>query len=121
MACARDAPDQGTTAMTTFDEREKGEELKFQHDQELAFKAKARRNRLLGLWAAERLGLTGEAAEAYARDLVAMDLQRHGDHDVIERVAGDFASKGVKLDATRVRVELDRLMAEAKKQLGASR
>ncbi len=107
--------------MTSFDERETGFERKFQHDQEFAFKVKARRDRLLGLWAAERLGLKGEAAEAYARDVVAADLQKPGDQDVIDKVAGDFASKGVKLDATRVRVELDRFMAEAKKQLGAPR
>ncbi len=107
--------------MTSFDEREKGFERKFQQDQEFAFKAKARRNRLLGLWAAERLGLKGEAADAYARDVVAADLQKPGDQDVIDKVAGDFARKGVKIDATRVRVELDRFMAEAKKQLGAPR
>jgi len=104
--------------MTTFDEREKGQERKFQHDQELAFKAKARRNKLLGLWAAERLGLTGDAVDAYARELVAMDLQKHGDHDVIEKVAGDLAKRGVNLDATRVRAELERFAAEAKRQLG---
>jgi hypothetical protein len=107
--------------MTTFDEREQGFERKFQHDQELAFKAKARRNRLLGLWAAERLGLTGEAAEVYARDVIAADLQKPGDQNVVDKVAGDFAKQGVKLDARRVRVELDRFMAEAKTQLGASR
>lgn len=107
--------------MTTFDEREKGFERKFQHDQELAFKAKARRNRLLGLWAAERLGLTGEGAEAYARDVIAADLQKPGGQHVVDKVAGDLAKKGVKLDATCVRAELDRFMAEAKKQLGAPR
>jgi hypothetical protein len=104
--------------MPTFDEREKGYERKFQQDQELAFKAKARRNKLLGLWAAERLGLTGGAAEAYASEVVAADLQKPGDQDVIDKVAGDFAKRGVGLDATRVRVELDRCMAEAKRQLG---
>ncbi|HEX7968607.1 MAG TPA: DUF1476 domain-containing protein [Stellaceae bacterium] len=107
--------------MSGFDEREKGFERKFQHDQEFAFKVKARRNRLLGLWAAERLGLKGDAAETYARDIVAADLQKAGDQNVIDKVAGDFANKGIKLDATRVRVELDRFMAEAKKQLGAPR
>jgi|SRR5690348_9540635 len=107
--------------MTTFDEREKSYERKFQQDQELAFKAKARRNKLLGLWAAERLGLTGEAAQAYARDVVAADLQKPGDRHVVDRIVGDFAKRGVKLDATRVRVELDRFMAEARTQLGAPR
>lgn len=106
--------------MTTFDEREKSYERKFQQDQELAFKAKARRNKLLGLWAAERLGLTGEGAQAYARDVVAADLRKPGDQNVVDKVAGDFAKQGVKLDAMRVRVELDRFMAEAKKQLGSA-
>jgi hypothetical protein len=108
----------GTTAMTTFDEREKGYERKFQHDQELAFKAKARRNKLLGLWAADQLGLTGEAREAYARDVIAADLQKPGDQDVIDKVAGDFAKTGVNIDAARLRAELDRFAAEAKRQLG---
>jgi len=103
--------------MTTFDEREKGQERKFQHDQELAFKTKARRNKLLGLWAAERLGLKGDAAETYARELVAMDLQKHGDDLVIDKVAGDLAKHGVKLDAARVRAELARCAAEAKRQV----
>lgn len=107
--------------MSSFDEREKGFERKFQHDQEFAFKVKARRNKLLGLWAAERLGLKGDAAEAYARDVIAADLQKPGDQDVIDKVAGDFANKGVKLDAARVRAELERFTAEAKKQLGAPR
>ncbi|HWG80497.1 MAG TPA: DUF1476 domain-containing protein [Stellaceae bacterium] len=107
--------------MTTFDKREQGFERKFQHDQELAFKAKARRNRLLGLWAAERLGLTGEAAEVYARDVMAAYLQKPGDWNVVDKVARDFAEQGVKLDATRVRIELDRFMAEAKTQLRVPR
>jgi hypothetical protein len=105
--------------MTTFDEREKSYERKFQHDQELAFKARARRNKLLGLWAAERIGLSGEAAEVYARAVIAADLQKPRDQNVVDKIAGDFAKQGVKLDAMRVRIELDRFMAEAKKQLGA--
>ena len=104
--------------MTTFDEREKGYERKFQHDQEFAFKAKARRNKLLGLWAAERLGLKGEPAEAYAREVVAADFEKPGDEDIVEKVAGDFARKGVNIDAARVRAELERVAAEAKRQLG---
>jgi hypothetical protein len=102
--------------MTTFDEREKGQERKFQHEQELAFRAKARRNKLLGLWVAERLGLTGDAAEAYARELVAMDVQKHGDDLLIEKVAGDLAKKGVNLDAARVRAELARCATDVKRQ-----
>lgn len=104
--------------MTTFDEREKSYERKFQQEQELAFKIKARRNKLLGLWAAERLGLEGEAAEAYARDVVALDVQKEGDEKIVAKIADDLAKKSVAIDARRVRVELARWAAEAKRQLG---
>jgi hypothetical protein len=104
--------------MTTFDEREKGYERKFQHDQELAFKAKARRNKLLGQWAADQLGLKSEAREAYAREVVAADFEKPSDEDIVGKVAGDFAKKGVKLDAARVRAELERFATEARRQLG---
>ena len=104
--------------MTTFDEREKSYERKFQQEQELAFKIKARRNKLLGLWAAERLGLKGKAAEAYARDIVALDVQKQGDEKIVAKIADDFAKKSVAVDAERVRVELARWAAEAKRQLG---
>jgi hypothetical protein len=104
--------------MSSFDEREKSFERKFQQDQELAFKVKARRNKLLGQWAAERLGLSGEAAERYAQQVMQADLERPGVEDIIAKVAGDFAKKGLALDATRVRVELQRCTEDAKKQLG---
>ena len=106
--------------MTTFDEREKSYERKFQQDQELAFKARARRNKLLGLWAAERMGLAGEAAERYARDVLAADLEKPGVDDVIAKIAGDFAKHGVGIDEARIRAELARCAADAKKQLGPS-
>ncbi len=104
--------------MSGFDEREKGFERKFERDQELAFKAKARRDKLLGLWAAAQMGLTGDAAEAYAKDVVAADLQRPGDDDVVEKIARDFAAKGVKIDGHRINQELARCGAEARAQLG---
>ena len=104
--------------MTTFDEREKSYERRFQQEQELAFKIKARRNKLLGLWAAERLGLKGEAAKAYARDIVALDVQKQGDEKIVAKIADDLAKKSVAIDAERVRVELARWAAEAKRQLG---
>ncbi len=103
--------------MTTFDEREKSYERKFQLDQELAFKAKARRNRLFGLWAAERLGLEGAAAETYARELAAADFGKAGDAAIIAAVADAFAKRGVMLDAARLRAELERCAAEARRQL----
>lgn len=106
--------------MTIFEDRKKGYERKFQQDQELAFKAKVRRDRLLGLWAAERLGLSGAAAEAYAGEVVAADFERPGDEDVIGKIAKDFATKGVPLGADRVRVELERCAAVAREQLAAS-
>lgn len=109
--------------MTNFNEREKAEEAKFHQDQELAFKARARRNHLFGLWAADQLGLSGDAAENYARELIAAAFGQHGDDAVLAKIEADFKAKGVSetLDATRIRLELDRCLAEAKKQLGAQR
>ncbi|MGH7014378.1 MAG: DUF1476 domain-containing protein [Stellaceae bacterium] len=109
--------------MTTFNEREKAEEAKFHHDQELAFKARARRNHLFGLWAADKLGLRGDAAEHYARELMAAAFGKHGDEAVLAKIEADFKAKGVDvtLDSARIRFELDRCLADAKKQLGAPR
>jgi hypothetical protein len=81
--------------MTTFDKREEGFESKFAHDEELKFKATARRNRLLGMWAAGKLGLSGDAASAYANKLVASDLESSGPDDTLHLVAKDLAPKGV--------------------------
>lgn len=106
--------------MTTFEDREKGEEAKFHLEQELAFKARARRNHLFGLWAAGQLGLSGDAAEHYAGELMAAAFGQHGDEAVLAKIEADFKAKkvGVTLDSARIRVELDRCLAEAKKQLG---
>jgi len=104
--------------MSGFDEREKGFERKFEHDQELLFKTKARRNRLLASWAARQLGISGAEAEAYMKEIVEIDLQRHGDDHVIEKLVKDFEAKGLKYDAARVRHELTRFTQEARKQLG---
>ena len=103
--------------MPTFDEREKGFEAKFRVDQELRFKVTARRNKLLGLWAAGKLGLIGAAAETYSREVVEADFQKPGDDDVIDKVVGDLKAKGVAADAAAVRRELDRLAATAKEQI----
>jgi hypothetical protein len=103
--------------MTTFDKREKGFEDKFKHDQETAFKVAARRNKLLGLWAAERLGLQGEAAENYAREVVAADFQKAGDEDVVEKVTQDFTAKNIDIGAAQVRDQLARCAAEARRQI----
>ena len=80
--------------MTTFDKREEGFEKKFALDEEQKFKAEARRNRLLGLWAAEKLGLTGDAATAYAKEVVAADFEEAGDGDVVRKVLGDLDRQG---------------------------
>src|SRR2546423_1110911 len=85
--------------MTTFDKREEGFEKKFAHDEELRFKANARRNKLLGLWAAEKLGISGDAAGAYAKDVVMSDFEEGGDHDVFKKVRKDFDAKGVAVSA----------------------
>src|SRR5512132_1877072 len=80
-------------SMTTFDKREEGFEKKFAHDEELKFKATARRNKLLGLWAAGKLGLSGADAEAYAKEVVLVDFEEGGDHDVSKKIRKDFDAK----------------------------
>jgi hypothetical protein len=105
--------------MTTFDEREKEFEARFKHDQELRFKVTARRNRLLGLWAAHRMGLTGEAVETYAKSVVAAEFDPGGDAYVIEKIVADLAAKGHAATADQVRFELDHFAARARQQLMA--
>jgi hypothetical protein len=106
--------------MTTFDKREDGFEKKFAHDEELRFKANARRNKLLGLWAAEKLGLSGDAALAYARDVVMSDFEEAGDHDVFRKIRKDFDAKGVAQSDHQIRRTMDELMAEAISQIKAT-
>ena len=103
--------------MTTFDKREDGFEKQFAHDEELQFKAGARRNKLLGLWAAEKLGLSGPPADAYAKEVVMADFEEVGDQDVLHKVAKDLAGKGVTELA--VRAQMDELMAQAIAQIKA--
>jgi hypothetical protein len=100
--------------MTTFDDREHAFENKFAHDEELRFKAEARRNKLLGLWAAGLLGKTGAAAQDYAATIVAADFAEAGHEDVFRAVAGDL---GDKADATTIRTKMAELLAEAKRQV----
>jgi hypothetical protein len=103
--------------MTTFDQREKAFEDKYKHDQELQFKVEVRRNKLLGLWAAEMLDLKGEEADAYAKEVVAADLEEPGDADLVRKVLGDLEAKGVELSEHRLRVKMDELLTVAKQQL----
>ncbi len=103
--------------MTTFDKREEGFEKKFALDEEQKFKAEARRNRLLGLWAAEKLGMTGDAASTYAKEVVAADFEEAGDGDVLRKVASDLAKKGVAVTEADVRAKMSELMAVAAAQV----
>lgn len=103
--------------MTTFEDREKAFEQMYARDAEMQFKAEARRNKLLGLWAAEKMGLTGDAAEAYARAVVIEDLKEKGDEDVFRKVAGDFAEKGVEVPEAELRRQMRELLAQAKAQI----
>ena len=103
--------------MSSFDEREKGYEKKFVHDEELKFKSYARRNKLLGLWAAELLGKSGEEAEAYAREVVASDFEEAGDEDVFRKVRADFDAGGVNQSDTQLRSRMIELLAEAVEQV----
>ena len=105
--------------MTTFDKREEAFEKKFAVDEEQKFKSMARRNRLLGNWAAEKLGLSGDAAAAYAKEVVAADFEKPGDDDVLQKVARDFAAKGVTVDQAAIRAKMSELLAEAVAQVKA--
>jgi hypothetical protein len=108
--------------MTTFDKREEGFEKKFAHDEELLFKANARRNKLLGMWAAEKLGLTGAEAEAYAKSVVVADFDEAGDGDVFRKVRADLDAKG-KNDVTdqALRQAMNELLARAVEEIKAGR
>jgi hypothetical protein len=97
--------------MTTFDKREEGYENKFAHEEELRFKARARRNKLLGLWVAEQIGLSGDAAVDYARTVVAAGTA--GDPDVVRKVMSDLAVKDVAITEQQIRARMDELMAQA--------
>ena len=103
--------------MSQFDDRERGEEKKFSVDQETLFKAMARRNKLLGLWAADVLGLAGDEAEAYAKTVVLSDLEEPGDEDVIRKVLGDFDAKGAARSREDIVAQLNELMPIAIEQV----
>jgi len=103
--------------MTTFDKREEGFEKKFAHDEELKFKATARRNKLAGLWAAEKLGLAGDAAEAYAKEVVLADIEGTG---VFAKLRKDFDAKGVAQSDHQIHRHMDELMAKAVAQVKAT-
>jgi len=103
--------------MASFEDREKGFERKFAHDEELKFKATARRNRLLGLWAAEQMGITGDAAQTYAREVIKADLVEPGEEDGFRKIRGDFDAKGVSQSDHQIRRKMAELMGEAVGQI----
>src|SRR5215471_14890411 len=103
--------------MSTFDEREKGFEQKFSHDKELEFKVNARRNRLLGLWAATELGIPDAEAEAYAKSVVMANFQKSGDDDVVQKMLADFNQRGIGMTEHRIRKHMAELREVARKQV----
>jgi hypothetical protein len=107
--------------MTTFDKREEGFEKQFAHDEELRFRATARRNRLLGQWAAEKLGLTGAAVDAYAKEVVVAEFEEAGDEDVFRKLRKDFDAKAVDQSDHQIRRTMQELMAIAVAQIKAGK
>lgn len=107
--------------MTTFDEREKGYEKKFALDQDLKFRAESRRNKMLAEWAAEKLGISGEALEDYIKAVRKADLAEKGDEDVLRKVKQDFADKGVAVDDAEIRAKLGEFLAKAVTDIEASK
>lgn len=103
--------------MSSFDDREKAFEAKFQHDQEMQFRIQNRRNKLLGLWAADLLGLKGDEADAYAKQVVIADFDEPGDADVFRKVFGDLTCKSVDVSEHRVRRQMEELLDTARQQI----
>ena len=103
--------------MTSMKDRQDGFERKFAHDEELRFKATARRNKMLGLWAAEKLGKTGEAAEDYAKEVVKSDFEEAGDDDVFRKLREDFDAAGVEQSDHQIRRQMEELLAQAAEQI----
>lgn len=103
--------------MTTFDDRERAEEAKFAHDADMQFRIQARRNRLLGEWAAERMSLLPAEREAYAKAVVQADFEEAGDEDVIRKLLGDLLAAGVEIDDATIRQAISEQTVEARRQL----
>ncbi len=103
--------------MNTFDKRKDGFEKKFAHDEELQFKAQARRNKLLGLWAADLMGLSGDEAKAYSMEVVKSDFEEAGDEDVFRKVRGDFDAKNIDQSDHQIRRTMEELLATAMEQI----
>ena len=106
--------------MTTFDKREDGFEARFAHDEQIRFRALARRNKALGLWAAEKLGLSGDEAEAYAKEVIVADLAEQGEEDVFLKVRGDFDAKGIEVSDHQIRRNMAEFLAQALSEVTSS-
>ena len=105
--------------MANFDDRQRGFEADYARDQDLTFRVAARRDRLLGLWAAEKLGIAGAAADEYAKTVIAADLEKPGDEDVIDKLRSEFVAKGLNIPDAEIRAELGRAAILAREQLAA--
>ncbi|MDB5473653.1 MAG: hypothetical protein JWP99_956 [Devosia sp.] len=105
--------------MSQFEDRQKGQEAKFAFDAEKKFKAEARRNKLMGIWAAELMSLTGEDAKAYAAEVVAADFEEAGDEDVFRKVSSDLKAKGLNISDEQVRQKMQQLKLTANEQIAA--
>ncbi len=103
--------------MSQFDDRKRGQEAKFAHDQETQFKIMARRNKLLGLWAADVMGLAGSDADAYAKTVVLSDLEEAGEEDVFRKIRADFDAKGIQRTDAQIREHMAELLPVARKQV----
>jgi hypothetical protein len=103
--------------MTQFDDRERAFETKFAHDEEMKFRITARRNRLLGHWAARQMGLSEVEADSYAKDVVRSDFEEAGDHDVVRKVLGDLTAAGIDCDEASVQEALRNKEIEARRQI----
>ena len=105
--------------MTTFDDREKQEETRFKHDQELMFKARNRGNKMFGLWIADKLGLTGDQAQAYAKEVVMADFDAPGDNDVFDKIKPDLEAKSIDIDIDILKKHLDECRDKALQEIKA--
>lgn len=103
--------------MSQFDDRKRAEEARFAHNAEMRFKAEARRNKLLGLWAAEQMGLSGAEANTYAASVIAADFQEAGDEDVFRKVSGDLKAKGITVPDETIRAKMAELIGVAREQV----
>ncbi|MBO0334879.1 DUF1476 domain-containing protein [Sneathiella sp. CAU 1612] len=103
--------------MSGFDDRKKGQESKFAHDQEMEFKISVRRNKLLGAWAAELMGKTGEEAEVYTKEVIISDMEEKGDEDVFRKIRGDLDAQSIEMSDHRIRRQMEELMSVAREQI----